>query len=103
MGRFNSKLNTDEDKIINLKGKSEEYILIESWRDKKKWGKRWRIKNIVTCFNVYLKYKKKGTEQTRGANKREKIFEVITTENFPKLSKVDSSVCRKPESFKKST
>ena len=30
MGRFNSKLNTDEDKIINLKGKSEEYILIES-------------------------------------------------------------------------
>ena len=37
------------------------------------------------------------------ANKREKSFEVITTENFPKLSKVDSSVCHKPESFKKLT
>lgn len=40
MGRFNSRLNTDEDKIINLKGKSEEYILIESWRDKNKMGKK---------------------------------------------------------------
>ena len=65
MGRFNSKLNTDEDKIINLKGKSEEYILLKIQKKKKNGGKRWRIKNIVTCFNVYLKYKKKGTEQTR--------------------------------------
>lgn len=73
MGRFNSRLNTDEDKIINLQGESEEYIQIESWRDKKKkkWGKkRWRVKNIVTCSNVCLKYKKRGDR----ANKREKFF-----------------------------
>lgn len=30
MGRFNSKLNTDKDKIINLKGESQENIQIES-------------------------------------------------------------------------
>lgn len=67
MGRFDSRLNTGEDKIINLQGESEEYIQIESWRDKKKKNgeKRWRVKNIVTCSNVYLKHKKKGTEQTR--------------------------------------
>lgn len=42
MGRFDSRLNTDEDKIINLQGESEEYIQIESWRDqkKKKMGKK---------------------------------------------------------------
>ena len=31
MGRFDSRLNTGEDKIINLQGESEEYIQIESW------------------------------------------------------------------------
>ena len=30
MGRFNSRLNTDEDKIINVKGESEEYIQTEN-------------------------------------------------------------------------
>lgn len=39
MGRFNSKLNTDEDKIINLKGKSEEYILLKRQK-KKKMGEK---------------------------------------------------------------
>lgn len=30
MGKFNSRLNTDEDKIINVKGESEEYIQTEN-------------------------------------------------------------------------
>lgn len=52
MGRFDSRLNTDEDKIINLQGESEEYIQIESWRDqkKKKWGKKVESKEYSNMF-----------------------------------------------------
>lgn len=39
-------------------------LKVEETKKKKNGEKRWRVKNIVTCSNVYLKYKKKGTEQT---------------------------------------
>lgn len=34
MGRFNRRLNTDKDKIINLKGESKENIQTKSGKEK---------------------------------------------------------------------
>ena len=84
MGRFNSRLNTDEDKIINVKGESEEYIQTENWRDKNNAEKKMiESKEYSNMFQCLFEIQEGDRE-----NKREKIFEVITTENFPKLSKV---------------
>lgn len=50
MGRFNSRLNTDEDKIINVKGESEEYIQTENWRDKNNREKKVESKEYSNMF-----------------------------------------------------
>lgn len=69
MGRFNSRLNRDEDKIINLKVESEENTQIESWRDKNNGNffKSLRVKNTVTCSNAYFNWRTKS----RGERKQE--------------------------------